>query len=91
MQKLDVKNSKNLIALCTASYFVSYLTRINFAAVIAAVIADGTLQKGMAGAVTTVGFITYGVGQLISGKLGDHMNPKNLNLVPNVASMSERL
>ena len=78
MQKLDVKNSKNLIALCTASYFVSYLTRINFAAVIAAVIADGTLQKGMAGAVTTVGFITYGVGQLISGKLGDHMNPRNL-------------
>lgn len=81
MQKLGLKKSKSLIAVCTASYFVSYLTRINFAAVIAAVFADGTLQKSMAGAVTTVGFITYGVGQLISGKLGDRINPKSLMFV----------
>ena len=44
MMKLDAKNSKKLIYLCSLSYFVSYLTRINFAAVIAAVISDGGLE-----------------------------------------------
>ncbi len=78
MNKLDSKNSKNLIYLCSLAYFVSYLTRINFAAVIAAIISDGYIEKAAAGAVTTVGFITYGVGQLISGKLGDRYDPKRL-------------
>ncbi len=78
MTKLDTKNSKKLIYLCSLAYFVSYLTRINFAAVIAAIISDGYIDKTSAGAVTTVGFITYGVGQLISGKLGDRFDPKRL-------------
>lgn len=78
MNKLDGKNSKKLIYLCSLAYFVSYLTRINFAAVIAAIISDGYIEKAAAGAVTTVGFITYGVGQLISGKLGDRYDPKKL-------------
>ena len=78
MQKLNTKNSNKLTALCSAAYFVSYLTRVNFAAVIAAIIAAGDVDKTTAGAVTTVGFITYGVGQLISGKLGDIINPKKL-------------
>lgn len=78
MTKLDSKNSQKLIFLCTLAYFVSYLTRINFAAVIAAIIADGSIEKAAAGAVTTVGFITYGAGQIVSGKLGDRFNPKML-------------
>lgn len=78
MQKLNSGNSNKLTALCSAAYFVSYLTRVNFAAVIAAIIAAGDADKTTAGAVTTVGFITYGVGQLISGKLGDIINPKKL-------------
>ena len=53
MMKLDAKNSKKLIYLCSLSYFVSYLTRINFAAVIAAVISDGYIGKTAAGAVKT--------------------------------------
>ena len=78
MQKLNEKNSKMLIGLCSVAYFVSYLTRVNYAAVIAAMIAAGDVTKTIAGAVTTVGFITYGVGQLISGWLGDKINPKKL-------------
>ena len=78
MNKLDRKNSKKLIYLCSLAYFVSYLTRINFAAVIAAIISEEKKKKAAAGAVTTVGFITYGVGQLVSGKLGDRFDPKKL-------------
>lgn len=44
MNKLDRK-LKKLIYLCSLAYFVSYLTRINFAAVIAAIISDGYIEK----------------------------------------------
>lgn len=78
MHKLDVKNSKNLMNLGAIAYFTSYLTRNNFAAVLAAIIQAGDIDKPSAGLVTTLGFITYGIGQLISGWLGDRINPKKL-------------
>lgn len=81
MQKLDSKNSNKLIAVCSVAYFVSYLTRVNYAAVIAAIIDAGDVAKTVAGAVTTVGFMTYGIGQLISGWLGDKINPKKLMFI----------
>ena len=78
MQKLNQKHAKMLTLLCAVSYFVSYLTRTNFAAIITAIIETGIIEKTAAGMVTTIGFITYGVGQLISGWLGDRINPKKL-------------
>ena len=78
MQKIDKKNTKRLMMLCAAAYFTSYLTRTNFAAVLAAIIQAGDVDKTSAGAVTTLGFITYGLGQLVSGWLGDRINPKKL-------------
>ncbi|MBQ8227454.1 MAG: MFS transporter [Clostridia bacterium] len=81
MQKLNQKHAKMLTLLCAVSYFVSYLTRTNFAAIITAIIQTGIIEKTAAGMVTTIGFITYGVGQLISGWLGDRINPKKLMFV----------
>ncbi|MBQ8782312.1 MAG: MFS transporter [Clostridia bacterium] len=81
MQKLNQKHAKMLMLLCAVSYFVSYLTRTNFAAIITAIIQTGIIEKTAAGMVTTIGFITYGVGQLISGWLGDRINPKKLMFV----------
>ncbi len=81
MQKLNSKHARLLTLLCAVSYFVSYLTRTNFAAIITAIIQTGIIEKTAAGMVTTVGFITYGVGQLISGWLGDRINPKKLMFV----------
>lgn len=78
MQKLSKGGSTKLMVLCAAAYFTSYLTRVNFAAVIAAIIQADDIDKTLAGAVTTLGFITYGVGQLVSGWLGDRINPKKL-------------
>lgn len=78
MQKIGIRGSKKLRVLCAAVYFTSYLTRMNFAAVLAAIIQTGDIDKSLAGAVTTLGFITYGVGQLVSGWLGDRVNPKKL-------------
>lgn len=81
MRKLGRKDAKQLTLLCSAAYFVSYLTRVNFAAVIAAIIQAGDIDKTSAGLVTTLGFITYGVGQLVSGWLGDRINPKKLMVI----------
>lgn len=81
MQKLSQKHAKMLTLLCAVSYFVSYLTRTNFAAIITAIIETDIIEKTTAGMVTTIGFITYGVGQLISGWLGDRINPKKLMFV----------
>ena len=74
------KESRNslLSFLCAFVYYVSYITRANFAAILAAIIADGVISKSTGGMVVTVSFICYGVGQLISGWLGDKFNPKSL-------------
>ena len=73
------KSHNSLLSyLCASAYFVSYITRANFAAVLAAIIADGVISKSTGGMVVTVSFICYGLGQLISGWLGDKFNPKSL-------------
>ena len=62
--------------ICAAAYFVSYLTRSNFAAVTVEIIAETGWEKSAISAVTTALFISYGIGQLISGWLGDHTRPE---------------
>ncbi len=72
---------RGVILLFSAAYLVSYLTRINFGAIIS----EMELQTGMARSVlssaVTGAFITYGGGQLISGFLGDRIQPKRLLLI----------
>lgn len=64
--------------ICAAAYFVSYLTRSNFAAVTVEIIAETGWEKSAISAVTTALFISYGIGQVISGWLGDHTRPEML-------------
>lgn len=75
-----MRTGRKLAFMCALVYFVSYLTRHNFAAVLAEIIAAGMTSK-MAASVTTVGFISYGVGQLLSGVMGDKLPPEKLILV----------
>ena len=71
--------SKNgIIALCSAVYFVSYFSRKDFAAVMAAMLSENVLDKTTAGLIGTMLFVFYGVGQLVSGYLGDKLKPKYL-------------
>lgn len=64
-----------LVLLCCAVYFVSYITRINYGAVLVEIISDKGITKAAASLVVTGSSITYGLGQLISGYLGDKMKP----------------
>ena len=73
--------SKNaLIAITSIVYFVSYFTRKDFAAAIVAMLNAEVIDKATVGLVEMGMFIAYGVGQLISGYLGDKIKPKYLLL-----------
>lgn len=72
------KYIKYLAGLCTAVYFVSYVTRINYAAVLVEIIQSEGMLKTQASIPLTALFIFYGFGQLISGYMGDRFRPERL-------------
>ena len=74
----DKKYSSMLVWLCVAVYFISYITRINYGAVLVEIIASKGIGKAAASLALTGSAITYGVGQLISGYMGDKLKPHHL-------------
>ena len=64
--------------LFTLTYMVSYITRINFGAIVSEIEqSTGFLRSALSMALTG-SFITYGTGQIVSGVLGDKVSPKRL-------------
>lgn len=80
-QKLEGKKITWFILLCSAVYFTSYVTRINYGAVMAEIIRAEGITRSSAGVVSTVAFLTYGAGQILSGYIGDKVSPKLLVVV----------
>lgn len=70
-----------LTVLCTAVYFTSYISRINLAAVMVELIQSGFAEKQVAALALTLCSVTYGIGQVISGWLGDRFKPQNIILL----------
>lgn len=66
--------------LFAAAYFVSYLTRVNYSAVISEMEMATGMSKSMLSMALTGSFFTYGAGQVVSGILGDRISPKRLLL-----------
>ena len=60
-------SAKAFLRLTVLLYAISYVTRINYAAVISEVIADRGLYPRAASLALTACALTYGVGQLIAG------------------------
>lgn len=69
---------KRITLLAIMVYFSSYITRINYGAIISEFISTESVAKTSAAIITTAAFITYGAGQIISGILGDRFDPKKL-------------
>ncbi|MBE6789358.1 MAG: MFS transporter [Ruminococcaceae bacterium] len=67
-----------LSILLSALYFTSYVTRINFSAVMADMIQNEVLTKSQAGLVGSALFFTYGFGQILSGLLGDKLSANKI-------------
>ena len=70
--------ARRLTLLCAAVYFCSYLTRLDYGAVMVEMVCAEGFSRVDASAALTGLFITYGFGQLISGYLGDRVRPQLL-------------
>lgn len=71
----SVKKSKLIVAAMWVLYCASYFIRTCYAATIAPLAEEGIYSKGEIGLIGTAFFICYGIGQLISGLIGDKINP----------------
>ena len=69
---------KQLALLMMITYMVSYITRINYGAVLVEMVEATGFSKTQLSMAVTGSFITYGTGQIISGFLGDRLSPKRL-------------
>lgn len=72
------KHYIQLTALCTAVYFTSYVSRIDLAAVMVELIQCGFAEKSVVALALTVCSVTYGLGQIVSGWMGDRVKPQNV-------------
>ena len=77
----DKQKYVRLTVLCTAVYFTSYISRINLAAVMVDLIQSGFAEKQVAALALTLCSITYGIGQILSGWMGDRFKPQNIILL----------
>lgn len=79
MRKIeDRKKVKLFILLFSVTYMISYITRINYGAIISEIQSQTGISKSLLSMSLTGSFITYGVGQIISGIFGDRISPKKL-------------
>lgn len=72
------KDIRKLVFLFTLTYMVSYITRINYGAIILEMEKSTGFARSLLSVALTGSFITYGGGQIISGFLGDRISPKRL-------------
>lgn len=74
----DKKAINALSLLFALTYMVSYMTRINYGAVIAEMVTDTGAARSELALALTGSFVTYGLGQIVSGLCGDRFSPKKL-------------
>lgn len=76
--RLRPASGTSLLLLFAAAYFISYLTRVNYSAIVSEMETATGFSKDALSLALTGSFITYGAGQLVSGVLGDLISPKKL-------------
>ncbi len=72
------KEMRFVCFLCCLAYFMSYLTRLNYAACMVELQSALGIGKSIAGLPVTMCFLSYGVGQLVCGFLGDRFSPQKM-------------
>ena len=79
MQKIESRREvSSFILLLLTTYMISYVTRINFGAIVSEIASATGISKSALSMSLTGSFITYGAGQILSGILGDRVSPKKL-------------
>lgn len=79
MNKPETKKEINrLVLLLSAVYMISYVTRINYGAIISEIEDATRMSKSLLSLALTGSFTAYGIGQIVSGICGDKISPKKL-------------
>jgi len=79
LKQLETKKEVNVLALTFVFvYMVSYITRINYGAVVSEIGNATGIARDLLSMAPTGSFITYGVGQIVSGICGDRFSTKKL-------------
>lgn len=81
MDAVKLSNKKqinSLVFLFSITYMISYMTRIDYGAIIAEMQTALGYSKSLLSISLTGSFITYGIGQIVSGIFGDKTSPKRL-------------
>lgn len=71
----DKKNQK-LCILCWIAYASTYICRLNYSAVMPDLEKLGVFPESQIAAISSAFFICYGLGQIVSGMLGDRISPR---------------
>lgn len=64
--------------LCWTAYFSTYVCRLNFSAAMPELQAGNVFSESRIAAVSSVFFICYGIGQFLSGIIGEHANTRKM-------------
>lgn len=70
-KKADIKNAIFLGTICSIAYFSVYISRNVLGTVSPEIINSGFLSTSQLGTLSSIFFITYAIGQLINGFIGD--------------------
>lgn len=77
-ESLEQGNMRRLCLLCCMAYFMSYLTRLDYAACMVEIQKSLQVGKDVVGLPVTACFASYGAGQLFCGFLGDRCRPQRM-------------
>lgn len=78
MKRKSINSANRLILLFMSVYMVSYITRINYAAIIAEIERETGMPRTALAAALTSSSVFYGAGQFLSGYCGEKFRPKRL-------------
>ncbi|MGI5869281.1 MAG: MFS transporter [Kiritimatiellia bacterium] len=76
----ETRRATQLVALCCAVYFTSYLTRKGYDASILAICDETDLARSAAGLASTAAVALYGSGQFVTGALADRFDARKIVL-----------
>lgn len=77
----NIKEIRRYSLLFAAVYMISYITRVNYGAIISEMELSTGYARSLLSVSLTGSFITYGIGQVVSGVCGDKFSPKKLVLL----------
>jgi len=70
------KRERNIFLLCWLAYSATYICRYNFSCVIPQLLRQDMFTESKVSAISSAFFVCYGIGQLVSGIIGDRINTR---------------